>query len=147
MGTIRIRPQRNRVSISFLVDDVLPDLDYRQIKKTGEYMREFIINRAIDLSIIGVNELAWNYSDSLEILDNLLEQNIIIYGGDVLKIDGDRIAYTYDNWYYEGDNYIKSYDKAKDYIINYCIDNGYNHYFVIVVENNLKYWESLKKLY
>ena len=89
MRTIIIRPQRNRVSISFLVDDVLPDLDYRQIKKTGEYMREFIINRAIDLSIIGVNELAWNYSDSLEILDNLLEQNIIIYGGDVLKIDGD----------------------------------------------------------
>lgn len=80
-------------------------------------MRKFIINRAIDLSIIGVNELAWNYSDSLEILDNLLEQNIIIYGGDVLKIDGSGIAYTYDNWYYEGDNYIKSYDKAKDYII------------------------------
>ena len=52
MGTIRIRPRRNRVSTSFLVDDGLP----------------------------------WNYSDSLEILDNLLEQNIIIYGGDVLKI-------------------------------------------------------------
>ena len=98
------------------------------------FIKKDLLNRAINLSHLGVNELAWKYEDALHVLDELVNKNVIIVGGDVLEKQENTIDYTYDNWYYNGNNLQDSFKQAKEYITNYCLRNGVNYYFVIVIK-------------
>ena len=44
---------------------------------------------------------------------------MVILGGDVYGINNNEITTTYDSWYFSGNDFVKSFEKAKDYIDNY----------------------------
>ena len=51
---------------------------------------------------IGVYEIAWKYSDVIKVL-----------------VLAKEITTTYDSWYFSGNDFVKSFERAKDYIDNY----------------------------
>ena len=59
------------------------------------------IDIAVNLGSIGVNQLAWNRKDALDLLQNIQEADIGILGGDLYVQEGDSISSTGDNWYCE----------------------------------------------
>ena len=90
----------------------------------GVFLEELILN-ALDLRSVGINEFAWRYENVLEVIESLCDNNCIILGGDVYKIeDKDSfVSSTGDSWYYnKGDSEndgVESCKKATEYIENY----------------------------
>lgn len=102
--------------------------------KLDKYVEENLMNQAIMLSHLGVNELCWGFDNTLQILKRLVNANAIITGGDVLKSSNDVINYTYDSWYYNGNDSQESFNQANEYITNYCLQNGKDYYFTIIIK-------------
>ena len=89
----------------------------------------------INLTHLGVNEVAWQRSDAIQLLDSFMSKSVFVLGGDVLSNQNDNYKHNYDNWYFEkehGDE-KESILKAKEYISNY--PEG-DYVFVIVTEKN-----------
>ena len=77
------------------------------------------INEALSLSVIGINEYAWNYNSIVEMIPLLREKRLPILVGDVFIIENGIIKPTYDSWYYKiksDCDYEDSYKKTIDYI-------------------------------
>ncbi len=77
-----------------------------------------------ELFFKNLNETAYNYENVIKKIKVLELKGFVILGGDVIKYDGVTAKYTYDNWYFNPDEY--SYDilkysaqKAIDYIEKY----------------------------
>ena len=77
-----------------------------------------------ELFFKNLNEIAYNYENVIKKIKVLELKGFVILGGDVIKYDGVTAKYTYDNWYFNPDEY--SYDilkysaqKAIDYIEKY----------------------------
>lgn len=100
-----------------------------------------VYQRGIDLKDTGVNEIAWNSSTVLEVVDQLNKRGFYISGGDVYVKEGDQLRMTYDTWYInqEGrswEEYVKdSRKKAIDFITQYTSEKSDNVYFVLVFGN------------
>lgn len=54
--------------------------------------------KSIDLSSIGVADLAWHHDDALALIEHSKINLIPILGGDVLEKNGTNYQYNYDNW-------------------------------------------------
>lgn len=94
---------------------------------------KIILSNTIDLKSIGINEYAWKSKYALQIINFLTSNHYIILGGDVYEEKNNLIDFTYDSWYYDGDDDIeKSRKIAYNYITNYILENGNNSYFSIV---------------
>lgn len=57
-----------------------------------------LMKKAISLEKYGLNDLAWKKEDALELIKSLMTDPIGVLGGDVYKINGDRLIPLYDNW-------------------------------------------------
>lgn len=95
----------------------------------NEIVPQMIYSKGIDLhDSVGVNEIAWYFSDALEVIQFLRLNNFVILGGDVYKMGKEGIEVTFDNWYFDkscGENQLnESAEKAKSYISNYHARNG-----------------------
>ena len=97
-----------------------------------------LMEKRIDLNEqLGVKDLAWKYEDVLEAIQSCKDNNLFIYGGDVLAVDKNGyIDFTYDNWstdHIDTKNcikaaefslsYINSYPNKEDFIFTIAIDN------------------------
>ena len=60
---------------------------------------------------------------------------MMVLGGDVYELNGDEIIITYDSWSFSGSNFIKSFEKASEYINNYYKNNGDNFIYTLIVSN------------
>jgi len=60
-----------------------------------------MIELSISLKELGVENLAWKKEDALLVIQHLMEQEKIILGGDVYKIENKKIAHTCDSWFYQ----------------------------------------------
>lgn len=79
---------------------------------------EFIKKKGIDLSKnFHVNNFAFKINDSLELLRLMKNEDILVYGGDVLKYEGKKYVYTYDNWSYDGEDSLISINKSIEKVI------------------------------
>ena len=83
-------------------------------------------SRAIELSPMGFNELAWERGDAIVLLNSLRGTNTIILGGDVLKRVENNWKHNYDNWHFDPSalnslekNSEDSITSAERYIQNY----------------------------
>ena len=89
----------------------------------------------IDLSNMGIKELAWSYPFIISLLNDLSQDRIKVLGGDVLtKTKKETFIHTGDNWNYEENNSIDnkgSIDYAINYIKNYVKKNGEDYFFVV----------------
>ena len=86
---------------------------------------------------IGVYEIAWKYSDVIKVLVLAKEKKMVILGGDVYGINNNEITTTYDSWYFSGNDFVKSFEKAKDYIDNYHKKNGDNFIYSLVIKDKI----------
>ncbi|EAD5867980.1 hypothetical protein OPJ22_002184 [Listeria innocua] len=85
---------------------------------------------------LGVNEVAWHYSDIVQVINILTRNGYIILGGDVYQLLNDSIEVTYDNWYINAEKNKEgirlSEKKAKDYLESYYERFGENFIYSIV---------------
>ncbi len=87
------------------------------------------------MSVIGINEYAWNYDSIVEMIPLLREKRLPILGGDVFIIENGIVKLTYDSWYYEEKSdcaYEDSYKKAVDYIKLFEGKDGKYIYSIVV---------------
>ncbi|EAE1292737.1 hypothetical protein EP33_04425 [Listeria monocytogenes] len=85
---------------------------------------------------VGVNEVAWHYSDVVQVINILTRNGYIILGGDVYQLLNNSIEVTYDNWYFNAEDNEEgirlSEEKIKDYIESYYERFGENFIYYIV---------------
>lgn len=88
-----------------------------------------LLKKGYSLLEAGINNCAFSKEDSLNILYHFEELHVIILGGDVCELTNNYIQPNYDNWYCnrlsnETDIEFskRSVKKAKDYIMNYNVD-------------------------
>lgn len=106
------------------------DLDFINI------LPQALLNRGIFLrEKIGVYEIGWKFDDVIKVLDVIKEKEMTVLGGDVYELNGGEIIITYDSWSFSGSNFIKSFEKASEYINNYYKNNGDNFIYTLVVAN------------
>jgi hypothetical protein len=82
---------------------------------------EELKGKEIDLSSIGLSEVALKYKDALVLIDHCERNEIFILGGDVLAWESGEYRHNYDNWYLNTDqgSFKDSVKKTKEYITNY----------------------------
>lgn len=114
-------------------------LENRGIKMTSNYS---LITRFRDIGILlsplGINEIAFNYSSIMEVIDWCIKNKNIILGGDVYYCVDGYISLTSDSWYYEpvltNSDVLESAKKARDYIENFYKKNGYDYLYSLVLK-------------
>ena len=105
------------------------DLDFINI------LPQALLNMGIFLrDKIGVYEIGWKFDDVIKVLDVIKENEMTVLGGDIYGLNGDEVIITYDSWSFFGSNFIKSFEKAIEYIDNYHKNNGDNFIYSLVVE-------------
>ena len=99
-----------------------------------------MIERSISLKELSVENLAWKKEDALLVIQHLMEQEKIILGGDVYKIENKKIAHTCDSWFYQVNlqktlkiNVQESACIAAKFINNYFTRNGDFYCYAIVI--------------
>lgn len=97
--------------------------------------------QSYNLGVLGISDVAWKTEQALQVVNCLSDQNYLILGGDVFKIDatcGD-ILITGDSWFYNKNSAINaeknimiSKAKALDYIKKYSERNGIDFVYSII---------------
>jgi hypothetical protein len=102
-----------------------------------------IVKTALSLENIGVDEYAWDWQDSIKIIETLTgpANKIPILGGDVYVLANGQFKHTGDSWFIE-----KAVSESSDvfldrtrfisiaYIKTYTARNGENFFYSIVVQ-------------
>jgi hypothetical protein len=86
-----------------------------------------LMDSAVDLAVIGCNELAWPREEVLEVAECLRSHDMAILGGDVLEVNNGKPKHTCDNWYVAKkpadmgwDDFVRrAYDRTVKYISAY----------------------------
>jgi len=109
------------------------DLDFINI------LPQSLLSRGIFLrDKIGVYEISWKFDDVIKVLDIIKEKEMVVLGGDVYGLNGYEVIIIYDSWSFSGSNFIKSFEKASEYINNYYKNNGDDFIYTTVVTNTTK---------
>lgn len=94
--------------------------------------------RGINLNHLGIKAYAYSSSVILDLLAIVKANNLTILGGDVFCYKNGQLTHTYDNWYYEKQNFTrdcsKSIHQTEKYISNYVKNHGEGYYFSIVLD-------------
>ena len=109
--------------------------------ETSPEVPEPIRGRAIDLSHLGVNQVAWFKKDTFEILAHLDDTQVAILGGDVLELKDGRFAHEYSNWHSDRqpkesqeDYARRSREETESYINRYPDPEDGSIAYVLVME-------------
>ena len=74
---------------------------------------------------LGFYEIAWKFDDVMEVLKIAKSKDMVIVGGDVYRLSGNKPIITYDSWSIkEGDDGDDAFELAVRYITNYRARNG-----------------------
>ena len=83
-----------------------------------------LLERGIHLrEKLGSYYIAWKFDDVMEVLKITRDKGMIILGGDVYRLSGNKPIITYDNWYTEEED-DDAFEVAIQYITNYRARNG-----------------------
>ena len=72
---------------------------------------------------LGFYSIAWKFDDVMEVLKITRDKGMIILGGDVYRLNGNKPIITYDNWYTEEED-DNAFEVAIEYITKYRARNG-----------------------
>ena len=83
-----------------------------------------LLERGINLrEKLGFYEIAWKFDDVMEVLKITRGKGMIILGGEVYRLSGNKPIITCDSWYTnKGDD--DAFEVAIEYITNYRARNG-----------------------
>ena len=71
----------------------------------------------------GFYEIAWKFDDVMEVLKIARDRDMLIVGGDVYRLSGNKPIITYENWYTEEED-DNAFEVAIEYITKYRARNG-----------------------
>ena len=71
----------------------------------------------------GIYGIAWRFDDVMEVLKITRDKGMIILGGDVYRLSGNKPIITYDSWDIEEED-DNAFEVAIQYITNYRARNG-----------------------
>lgn len=103
------------------------------------FEKNLLPNSLIDKGIhldkhLGINEYAWRYSEIIDVINLVSENNLKILGGDVYFFYKDTIRVTYDNWFVSSKSQEESISYSLKYINEYHNNNGDDYIYSIVVK-------------
>lgn len=108
-------------------------------------IKEKIIEKAISLEKYGINDLAWSKEDAQALINSIMKDRVGILGGDVYKIESNRLEPLYDNWSCEimknesqEEYYLRSKIESLKYIENYPVQSEEKVVFSITFTEELK---------
>lgn len=91
-------------------------------------IKEKILKNALTLTKYGLNDLAWNKKDALSLINSIMRDKVSILGGDVYRLQSNKLRPMDDNWYTDPKEYDSLEDfrygskiRAKEYIEKYSI--------------------------
>ena len=74
---------------------------------------------------LGFYDIAWRFDDVMEVLKIAKSKDMVIVGGEVYRLSGNKPIITYDSWSIkEGDDGDDAFELAVRYITNYRARNG-----------------------
>nr|WP_314069984.1 Imm40 family immunity protein [uncultured Campylobacter sp.] len=83
-----------------------------------------LLERGINLrEKLGSYYIAWRFDDVMEVLKITRGKGMIILGGDVCRLSGNKPIITYDSWY-TNDGNDNAFEVAIEYITKYRARNG-----------------------
>jgi|AGTN01.3.fsa_nt_gi hypothetical protein len=98
-----------------------------------------LINSAVSLEHVGVNAVAWNYKNAVQVAFYLRTSGYVILGGDVYKMEHEKLIATCNDWYINkndvGSNCNLIEESAKrtiEYIENFHKKFGEIYYYSFV---------------
>ncbi len=107
-------------------------------------IKEKIIQKSISLEKYGLNDLAWSKEDAKNLVESIMKDRIGILGGDVYKLEANRIEPLDDNWACEPGQtesqeefYMRSKVESLNYIENYPLREEKNIIFSITFTEKL----------
>lgn len=65
-----------------------------------EFMDRNIFERSINLTDLGINNVAWRYCDISLVIDYFSNSGTVVLGGDIYYEQDGRLELSYDNWFY-----------------------------------------------
>ena len=106
------------MSVEDDIDILFIDEDYVNI------VPQDLLERGIRLrEELGFYEIAWRFDDVMEVLKIARDRDMLIVGGDVYRLSGNKPIITYDSWdTNEGND--NAFEVAIEYITNYRARNG-----------------------
>lgn len=93
-------------------------------------MKTTIWDKQLNLREQGFSDHIWKITDCNEVINELLRENKVILGGEILKIKNNKYAYDGSGWYYNGNSCLESAKKAKDYFATWKHDDDLAVIFV-----------------
>jgi len=105
-----------------------------------EVLSDELLGVGVSLKSIGTEGTAWYRANVSQVLDALRDTDWAVLGGDVLRVAGQQIEYSYANWHSEvrsGETrkefVTRSIEEAMAYISNYPDDGSEGaHLFALV---------------
>ena len=103
-------------------------------------LSEKFIACSYSLKNLGINNVAWNYKDTLNVIEYLVQYGYIILGGDVYRLHGHSLESTYDSWFIDksdlpsGKPILIAQEKTIEYISMYHRRNGDQYVYSLVFE-------------
>jgi len=73
---------------------------------------------------LGFYEIAWKFDDVMEVLKITKSKDMVILGGDVYRLSGNKPIITYDGWWNTKARDDDAFELAIRYITNYRARNG-----------------------
>ena len=100
-------------------DIVFIDEDYVNI------VPQDLLERGIRLrEELGFYDIAWRFDDVMEVLKIAKSKDMVILGGDVYRLSGNKPIITYDGWWNTKARDDDAFELAIRYITNYRAKNG-----------------------
>ena len=95
-----------------------------------------LLKKGYSLEHLGILEYAWKKKEIEKILFILKENKIAVLGGDVYRLNKNKVESTYDGWFLQKDGSSefmeRSMEKVLTYINEYECRNGENFLYVLV---------------
>ena len=73
---------------------------------------------------LGFYDIAWRFDDVMEVLKIAKSKDMVILGGDVYRLSGNKPIITYDGWWNTKARDDDAFELAIRYITNYRAKNG-----------------------
>ncbi len=93
-------------------------------------MKKTIWDKRLNLKEQGFSEHIWKITECDEVIDELLGENRVILGGEILKKKAGEYVYDGSGWFYNGDSCLESAKRAKEYFASWAPDDDLAVIFV-----------------
>ena len=106
------------------------------MKSIASFLPVEILQLGMLLEEMGISEIAWDYPVVTRVIEIAQKEKCFILGGDVYKVENEKVESTYDSWYANKSEVTteESLCKAKKFIENYHQKQGKGYLYTLVID-------------